>query len=204
VQLEVQSGAPYYVARAESPTYPGIEAKELQVAGLPWQFAWALAQRRFSPWSPAMVGEEQLTPKPWAASFWYHCPDHLVRTGTWALTEVQVHRAEGRVSWYVPRYAARRAPNRNLAEMTVDLLDAARVVRARVEAQAGAIFLLSYGVPVLSHPASPAQNPAWEIRYFVGPGGPRPIIRWAGVDATDGSLIYLDRETPYTCFEGSL
>ncbi|MBM3499333.1 MAG: hypothetical protein FJX74_11760, partial [Armatimonadetes bacterium] len=192
VELEVQAAAPYYVSRAHSPTYPGLESRAAGLGDLPWQFAWDFSRHRFTPWSSTMAGETTRSEDPRTNRFWYHSTDHLVRTGTWALTEVRGHLAEGRGSLYVSRYEARRAPERSLAEMQVDLLDAVETVRAHVEAQPGAVFLLSYGVPVLSHPASPGQNPAWEIRYFVGPGGPEPIIRWAAVDATDGSLIYVD------------
>ena len=87
-----------------------------------------------------------------------------------------------------------------MEEMRIDLLDAVETLRKEVEAQPGPIFLLDYGVPTLSHPSSPTQNPAWEVRYFVGPGGPEPIIRWGAVDATDGSIIYIDRDRPECCF----
>jgi hypothetical protein len=199
VQMEVQAGEPYYVSRGQPPVPPGLARSEARLAGQPWQFAWDFAQHHFQPWPPTVVGESWRLLDDWGERFRYHTTDHLVRTGTWALVEVRGRVTGGRAFLYVTRYEARRAPKRSLGEMKVDLLEAVKVVRTEVNAQPGAIFLCSYGVPVLSHPASPTQNPAWEIRYLVGPGGPTPIVRWAAVDATNGSVIFLDHNEPDCC-----
>jgi hypothetical protein len=133
--------------------------------------------------------------------WWCHGTRDYLRTGSWAVCEVRPATLDGVRGYYISRYEARLAPEHAIDEMTVDLPEAVQTLRKEVESKPGATFLLDYAVPTLSHPSARNENPAWEIRYFVGPGGPEPIIRWAAVDATDGSLIYIDHDHPDTCFE---
>jgi hypothetical protein len=204
VTIELEAAQPYYVCRAEVPQAPGLDTVALPQGGQLWQVAWDFVQRHRQPWLQTLAGETMRLPGSVGERFWYHTTDRLVRTGTWVKVEARASPRDRPAPLYVSLYEARRAPEHGVGEMRVDLLEAVQVVRDRAQAQPGAIFLVSYGVPALSHPASPNQNPAWEIRYFVGPGGPEPIIRWAAVDATDGSLIYIDHDAPDTCFEGSI
>ena len=204
IELQVQAGARYYVSKAEALAPPGLRTEDVDLRR-DEPLATAYAQAHCPGWTEDMVAELRRPTDPdtgfWVGGhYWFHDTRELLRTGSWCFVEVRHVPPDAWQPCYVSRYEARLAPAHQLAEMEVDLLDAAETLRKEVEAKPGPIFLLDYGVPTLSHPSSPTQNPAWEVRYFVGPGGPEPVIRWGAVDATDGSIIYIDRDRPECCF----
>jgi hypothetical protein len=206
VELEVQGGARYCVSKAEARQPPGLWTEDIDLRR-DETLARGYAESHFPGWTDGMVAELRRPTHAdtgfWAAGdYWFHGTQELVRTGSWCFVEVRHVPPDAWQPCYVSRYEARLAPEHRIDEMTVDLLEAVATLRKEVEAQPGATFLLDYGVPTLSHPASPTQNPAWEVRYFVGPGGPEPVVRWGAADATDGSIIYIDRDKPECCFPG--